>query len=86
MWQKLLRHFESPPVDPAVRQRLAVAVLLLECARADFDQSADEIAQVRSSLQRYFGLDAASTADVRIEWADGAVSELAGVTADQVRR
>lgn len=59
MWQKLLRHFESPPVDPAARQRLAVAVLLLECARADFDQSADEIAQVRSSLQGYFGLDAA---------------------------
>ena len=59
MWQKLLRHFESPPVDPAARQRLAVAVLLLECSRADFDQSVDELTQVRSSLQRYFGLDAA---------------------------
>ncbi len=59
MWQKLLQQFQSPPDDPAARQRLATAVLLLECARADFEQNADELTLVRESLQRYFSLDAA---------------------------
>lgn len=60
MWQKLLRHFESPPVDEAARQRIAVAVLLLECARADFERSESEMAAVRSSLRGYLSLDDAA--------------------------
>lgn len=57
MWRKLLSHFESPPDDPVRRQRLAVAVLLLECARSDFEQSPTELRQVHGSLAAYFGLD-----------------------------
>ncbi|MDB5969416.1 MAG: TerB family tellurite resistance protein [Hydrocarboniphaga sp.] len=60
MWQKLLRHFESPPVDEAARQRLAVAVLLLECARADFERSENEMLAVRDALRRYLSLDDAA--------------------------
>lgn len=60
MWQKLLRHFESPPVDEPARQRLAMAVLLLECARADFERSDTEMAVVRDALRGYLSLDDAA--------------------------
>lgn len=60
MWQKLLRHFESPPVDTAARQRIAIAVLLLECARADFERSDSEMAAVRQALRGYLSLDDAA--------------------------
>lgn len=57
MWQKLLRHFEAPPADEPARQRLAMAVLLLECARADFERSDTEMAAVRDALRGYLALD-----------------------------
>ncbi|SHG53156.1 Uncharacterized conserved protein, tellurite resistance protein B (TerB) family [Hydrocarboniphaga daqingensis] len=59
MWRKLLKQFETPPVDHAARQRVAVAVLLLECARADFEHSESEIAAVRESLAAYLGVTGA---------------------------
>lgn len=62
MWQKLLSRFDfdRQAVDPVEQQKVALAVLLLECARADFEQSAVELAQVRTGLQQYFGLDPAA--------------------------
>jgi uncharacterized tellurite resistance protein B-like protein len=60
MWQKLLRHFESPPAEEPARQRLAMAVLLLECARADFERSDIEMAAVRDALRGHLSLDDAA--------------------------
>lgn len=57
MWQRLLRRFEpTPEEDGGYRRRLACAVLLLECARADFARSDAEIDVVRGALTNYFGL------------------------------
>lgn len=44
------------PEQGAPPSRLAIAVLLLECARADFDSSAVEIEAVRSALAGRFGI------------------------------
>jgi uncharacterized tellurite resistance protein B-like protein len=49
----------SPPPN------LAVAVLLLECARADFDSSPAELDAVRDALAGHFGLSA-SDADALV--------------------
>jgi len=46
--------------SPASGARLAVAALLVEVLRADFDVSADERRQVLGSLQRLLELDAAA--------------------------
>ena len=59
LWQRLLKPFEAPPADPLARQRIAIAVLLLESARADFERSEVEMAAVRAGLVRYFGIDQA---------------------------
>lgn len=60
MWQRLLKSLQTPPAqDPAARRRLASAVLLLECARADFEHQPAELAAVREELARSFGLSAA---------------------------
>jgi uncharacterized tellurite resistance protein B-like protein len=45
--------------DPASGSRLAVAALLVEVLRADFDVSTDERRQVLGSLQRLLELDPA---------------------------
>ena len=45
------------PEDPASGARLAVAALLVEILRADFDVSGDERRQVLGSLQRLLALD-----------------------------
>ena len=54
---------EGPGVEsdgPASGSRLAVAALLVEVLRADFDVSTDERRQVLGSLQRLLELDAAA--------------------------
>jgi uncharacterized tellurite resistance protein B-like protein len=56
-WDKLLGGTEAPPDDDA-RRRLAVAVLLMETARADFERSPVELEVVRRELTRMFGIDA----------------------------
>lgn len=57
MWKGLTRILQQPaPADPAARRRLATAVLLLEAARADFEQQPAEIEAVRAELSRRFGL------------------------------
>lgn len=59
MWQRLLQRLESPPrEDEDARRRLACAVLLLECARADFERHEAELDAVRAALAAHFGLDA----------------------------
>lgn len=44
--------------DPAQRERIASAVLLLEMARADFDLGEVEQAHIRQVLQQHYQLDA----------------------------
>lgn len=58
LWQRLLQSLEaSPPaLDPQSRLRSACAVLLLECARADFDSHPAELEAVRTALASRFGL------------------------------
>lgn len=51
----------TPPPKAAVDRHLAMAVLLLETARADFERSPDELALIREQLSRGLGLDAAQT-------------------------
>lgn len=60
LWQRLLQKPEaSPPeADPDSRLCLACAVLLLECARADFEQQPAELDAARAALGRRFGLGA----------------------------
>ena len=48
------------PESPVAGVRLAVAALLVEVLRADFDVSADERRQVLGSLQRLLELEAAA--------------------------
>lgn len=65
MWGKLrevLNHRDgSPEVTSGERRRMATAVLLLEIARADFDQHCMEAEVIASMLRRDFGLDEAQT-------------------------
>jgi uncharacterized tellurite resistance protein B-like protein len=57
MWQRLLQRLQAPPAaDETARRRLACAVLLLECARADFEHHEAELDTVRAALSAHFGL------------------------------
>lgn len=56
---KLFTRDDGAPADPAADRRMAVAVLLLEIARADFDVGSSEHRTVRDLLGRHFGLDRA---------------------------
>ncbi|MGB0956296.1 MAG: TerB family tellurite resistance protein [Panacagrimonas sp.] len=56
MFDRLLKQLKIEPREPVRDHRLAVAVLLLECARADFDQSEVEIIAVRDALRQEYGL------------------------------
>ncbi|MFT4047465.1 MAG: TerB family tellurite resistance protein [Solimonas sp.] len=58
--QKLSTAF-APPPKASVDRHLAMAVLLLETARADFERSPEELQLIRAQLGRSFGLDAAQT-------------------------
>lgn len=57
---KLLSRVTLDPGDEEAEHRLAVAVLLLEIARADFDIESNEQHMVQALLGRHFGLDEAS--------------------------
>lgn len=60
MLQRLLKNLpdflESAPRDVETERRIACAVLLLECARADFEHCDVELAQVRQELAGHFQL------------------------------
>jgi len=59
--RKLTAAFVPPPPKPAVDRHLAMAVLLLETARADFERDPAELALIREQLAKAFSLDAAQT-------------------------
>lgn len=59
MWNKLVSALRDKPVAGNVSQELAIAVLLLETARADFEHADEEIAAARQILAGMFALDAA---------------------------
>lgn len=62
---------EMPRAD---RVELATAALLVEMARADFEQHADEEARIRELLRQHFGI-AADEADKLLREADAAADE-----------
>lgn len=68
MWQRLLRSLEGERVSSRLpTAQLATAVLLLECARADFERSAPELAAVREALRSSFGIDEAAVDELMHE-------------------
>ncbi|NND53738.1 MAG: TerB family tellurite resistance protein [Gammaproteobacteria bacterium] len=50
------RAYAESATDPDERQQLALAALLLEMARADFDESSDEQLAIRGFLATHFEL------------------------------
>lgn len=59
----------APAASPEDEQRLAAAVLLLEVARADFEQQPAEQAALRKGLSREFGVEEAAL-DALLEQAE----------------
>lgn len=49
-WRRLLKSFREAPRDPPARRQLALAVLLLETARADFEHAPAELDAIRREL------------------------------------
>jgi uncharacterized tellurite resistance protein B-like protein len=60
--------------SPEERQQLALAALLVEMARADFDESADEHHEIKRLLAGHFELSDAEAADL-LKKAAGAMDE-----------
>lgn len=60
MWKRWLSRVDAPGSEPHPPHDVAIAVLLLECARADFEHQPVEIDAVREALGQQFGLDAAA--------------------------
>ena len=60
--------------SPEERQQLALAALLVEMARADFDESADEHHEIKRLLAGHFELSEAEAADL-LKKAAGAMDE-----------
>jgi len=58
MWQKLIRSLAGSPPPPERRRELAVAVLLMETARADFEHAEPELDAVRKALSDTLDIDA----------------------------
>ncbi len=56
------RAYAESAADPQDRQQLALAALLVEMARADFDESADEHGEIVRLLSRHFDLSKAEAA------------------------
>lgn len=56
-WKRWLSRLEGPQTDGHPPREVAIAVLLLECARADFDKQPVELDAVRAALRAQFGID-----------------------------
>lgn len=58
MWKKWISRLQKDASTGEAHppREIAAAILLLECARADFDRSVAEIDAVRAALSREFGL------------------------------
>ena len=68
------RAYAESATNPEERQQLALAALLIEMARADFDESTEEQAAINGFLADHFSLSEAEAADL-IERATQAMSE-----------
>ena len=71
---KRFRKRDETPRDPAPARRLAVATLLVEIARADFEVDASERTAIRRMLASAYGLDPGS-ARLLVEEAERAIEE-----------
>lgn len=56
MWRRLLPWLGTSDRDPRPPRQVAIAMLLLECARADFDQAPAELSVVREALRGHVPL------------------------------
>jgi uncharacterized tellurite resistance protein B-like protein len=56
--------YAESAASPEERQQLALAALLVEMARADFDESADEHQEIQRLLAGHFELSEAEAADL----------------------
>jgi uncharacterized tellurite resistance protein B-like protein len=68
------RAYAESAESPEDRQQLALAALLVEMARADFDESVDEHSAIRHMLATYFGLSETEAAGL-LKKAAGAMDE-----------
>ena len=73
MLRRFRKRAESPP-DSVAARRFAVATLLVEIARADFEVDASERAAIRRMLGSAYGLEADSAGDL-VTQAERAVEE-----------
>ena len=55
-WKRWLTHLEKPQAERHPPRDIAIAVLLLECARADFDKQPAELDAIRDALRTQFGI------------------------------
>ena len=60
MWKRWLSRLEAGDSEPHPPRDVAIAMLLLECARADFEDKPVELQTVRQGLREQFGLDDAA--------------------------
>lgn len=60
MWNRWLTRLQSPDTQAHPPRDIATAVLLLECARADFEHAPAELGAVRTALRETFALDDAT--------------------------
>jgi uncharacterized tellurite resistance protein B-like protein len=58
-WKRWLSNLGEVSAEPHPPRDIAIAVLLLECARADFDRQPAELDAIRSALGEQFGLEGA---------------------------
>jgi uncharacterized tellurite resistance protein B-like protein len=58
-WKRWLSQLEGPQAEPHPPRDIAIAVLLLECARADFENQPAELDAVKAALRAQFDIDAA---------------------------
>ena len=56
MLKRWLSRLEKPDTQPHPPRNMAIAVLLLECARADFENQPVELQAVRQALSEQFGV------------------------------
>src|SRR3546814_12206864 len=74
--RKLSASLSTPAPKAAVDRHLAMAVLLLETARADFERGPDELELIREQLAHGLKLDAAQTEALIARATDSAGTEV----------
>lgn len=73
-WKRWLSNLEKPQDERHPPRDIAIAVLLLECARADFDHQPAELDAIRSALRSQFGVGDAEIERLMGEAAQSAAS------------